>query len=71
MGQTTITTIMKKRIRVGGGSKKGRQHIVHEGKYRKQTMRTAKNKEKSWANHLLNHPHDLQAKQQIAKAKSL
>jgi len=71
VGQTTITTIIKKRVRISGGSKKGRQHAVHETKYRRQALRTAKNKGKAWVNHLANNPHDLQAKVQIHKAKSL
>ncbi len=67
MTETIIRTI-KKRHGIGG-SKKGRQHVVHQEKYRKQSYRTAENKEKARKKHLEKHPNDLMAKVKIKKLK--
>ena len=68
---TTEIRIAKKRMKVSGGSKKGRQHSVHERKYRMQMDRTSKNKEKARVNHLKTHPNDVKAKIDIKKARGL
>jgi hypothetical protein len=52
-----------------GSSKKGRQHSAHQEKYRKQSIRTNRNKEKAREKHLNKHPQDLQAKKQIEQAR--
>jgi len=62
-------TVRKQKVKVGGGSKKGRQHGTHERKYSRQFDRTAKNKENAWSRHLAKHPKDLQAREQIKKAR--
>jgi len=63
MGSTD--TVVKKRPSKSksGSSAKGRQagHHIATGKYIRQRARTAKNKEKRWKRHLINHPTDLQA----------
>ena len=70
MGSTNVaTTISKSKSKVGGSSKKGRQHVVHTRKYQKQKDRTSKNKEKAWSKHLAKHPKDMKAKEDIKKAK--
>ncbi len=65
----SIDTIVKKRPSrsKSGSSKKDRQwgHNRATGKYIRQRARTAKNKEKRWKKHLVNHPNDLQAIQYI------
>jgi len=64
MGSTN-TVIVKTRPSKSksGSSKKGRRmgHNRATGKYVRQRARTAKNKEKRWKKHLVNHPKDLQA----------
>jgi hypothetical protein len=52
---------------IGGKNAKGRQHVHHEGKYRKQVDRTRRNKEKAWKKHLANHPNDKVAKADIMR----
>lgn len=69
MGGTKEIKIITKKSRSLRGSKKGRQHTAHKGKYQKQFYRTAKNKENTWSKHLSNHPNDEQARTQIKKAK--
>jgi hypothetical protein len=55
----------KSKAKIGGASKKGRQHVAHQKKYSRQFDRTAKNKAKAWASHLAVHPNDLVAKERI------
>ena len=69
MGGTKEIKIITKKSRSLRGSKKGRQHTAHTGKYQKQFYRTAKNKENAWSKHLSNHPNDLQGKTQIKQAR--
>jgi hypothetical protein len=64
---TIIRSITQKKVKVGGASKKGRQHVAHARKYQRQTIRTAKNKEKSWKLHLRKHPNDEVAKENIQR----
>jgi len=66
---TAEIKIAKKRLRTGGGSKKGRQSAVHKSKYQKQAGRTQKNKSKAWERHLGKHPNDSKAKEDIKKAR--
>ena len=66
----TIERIIKKRHKTAG-STKDRQHSKHQGKYLRQFDKTAKNKEIAWGKHRTRHPNDLQAKEQIKKARSL
>jgi len=67
--QTVEKTITKSKSKVGGSSKKGRQHATHGRKYQRQFDRTAKNKERAWSKHLASHPNDLIAKGNIGKAR--
>lgn len=54
--------------RLPKGSHKGRQssHNLKTGKYSRQALRTAKNKDAARKRHLVNHPNDLQAKVNLA-----
>jgi len=63
--------ITKKRLKTGGGSKKGRQSVVHKNKYLRQYSKTEKNKIKAWERHLKAHPNDLKAREDIKKAGKL
>mgnify|MGYP001608226789 CR=1 FL=1 len=63
----TEIRIKTSKSKIGGASKKGRQHIVHQEKYRKQADRTSKNKIKAWTSHLRNHPKDVVAKENIKR----
>jgi hypothetical protein len=68
MGSTATTvTVSKSKSKVGGSSKKGRQHAVHIKKYLKQADRTSKNKNRAWKKHLSNHPKDLVAKKDLER----
>lgn len=62
--------IVRKKVKVGGGSKKGRRHSAHQVKYQKQKTRTARNKEIAWRKHLEKHPNDLAAQQNLKKKLS-
>ena len=53
--------------KVGGSSKKGRQHGAKGKKYMKQFDRTAKNKTKAWKKHLKKNPTDAKARINIEK----
>jgi len=53
--------------KVGGSSKKGRQHSTHGNKYLKQTDRTRRNKEKAWKKHLKKNPTDAKARINIER----
>ena len=53
--------------KVGGSSKKGRQHATQGGKYLKQTDRTRRNKEKAWKKHLKKNPTDAKARINIER----
>jgi hypothetical protein len=53
----------------GGKSKKTRQHVKNEGKYKVQAQRTAKNKERAWAKHIDRFPNDKKAIEEIKKAR--
>jgi len=55
--------------KIGGASKKGRQHVAHQRKCLRQWERTAKNKLKAWRKHLDKHPNDARAKENIGRAK--
>jgi hypothetical protein len=59
--------IMAGKSQIGGKSHKGRQHVAHERKYKKQADRTRRNKEKAWKKHLANHPKDGVAKAAIQR----
>ena len=63
-----IETIIKKRHKTAG-SKKGRQHVAHKGKYLRQFDRTARNKIKARKAHLKKHPNDLMARELIKNLK--
>jgi hypothetical protein len=63
------TVITKKRSKVGGGSKKDRQHYTHQTKYLKQMSRTAKNKSVAWIRHLAKYPEDLIAIENIKRCR--
>ena len=63
MTETIIKTITKRHK--SAGSKKGRQHVAHQGKYKRQFDRTARNKTKARKEHLEKHPNDLIAKKPI------
>lgn len=69
---TKVILLPKSRSKqkVGGSSKKGRQHVVHQKKCQKQFYATAQNKEKAWTRHLKNHPNDAKAKEFIPKARA-
>ena len=56
-------------VKMGGSSKKGRQHTAHGRKYLKQMDRTQKNKEKAWKKHLKTHPNDVVARKNIEKVR--
>lgn len=62
--------IPTKKAKSGKASKKDRQwsHNRATGRYTRQRLRTARNKARSRAKHLANHPNDLQA---IADLKRL
>ena len=64
----TIERTIKKRHK-SAGSKKGRQHVAHQGKYQKQFDRTARNKAKARKEHLRKHPNDLMARELIKDLK--
>ena len=64
----TIEKTIKKRHK-SAGSKKGRQHVVHQGKYLRQFDRTARNKAKARGKHLEKHPKDLVARELIKKLR--
>ena len=49
---------------------KARRHHQNQGKYLKQRIRTAKNKERDWNKHLAKHPNDSQAKDIIKKLRA-
>ena len=53
----------RKKVKIGGGSKKGRQmaHNQASGRYVRQRTRTERNKARARQKHLENHPNDLQA----------
>jgi hypothetical protein len=59
--KTRTITISKSKAKVGGSSKKGRQHAAHTRKYMRQKDRTAINKNKAWKRHLKKHPNDVVA----------
>ena len=63
-----IERIVKKRPKLAG-SKKGRQHTIHQSKYLRQFDRTAKNKANARKRHLKNHPNDLKARELIKDLK--
>ena len=65
--QTKIIKVSKSKAKVGGSSKKGRQHVAHARKYLKQMDRTASNKNKAWKLHLKNHPNDVVAQKNIER----
>ncbi len=67
MGSKSTKIIVRSTVKIGGSSKKGRQHAAHVGKYRRQADRTAKNKNKAWKAHLKLHPNDLVAKTNIER----
>lgn len=54
---------IKIQTRLPKGSHKGRQmaHNLHTGKYARQALRTAANKDAARKKHLVEHPNDLQA----------
>jgi len=56
--ETKTVTIGKKKQKIGGASKKDRQHVHHAHKCLRQFDRTSKNKDKAWKAHLANHPND-------------
>ena len=56
--QTKVISVSKSKAKVGGSSKKGRQHVVHQRKCLRQFERTSKNKRGAWKLHLKNHPND-------------
>ena len=64
----TIERTIKKRHK-SAGSKKGRQHVAHQGKYLRQFDRTAKNKVVARKKHLKKHPNDVMARELIKELK--
>ena len=56
--EKTKVVIGKKKQKIGGSSKKDRQHAHHVQKCLRQFDRTSKNKNRSWKAHLANHPND-------------
>lgn len=60
---------MTGQAKVGGSSKKGRQHGANSKKYLKQFDRTSKNKNNSWKKHLKKNPTDLVARKNIERLR--
>jgi hypothetical protein len=65
--QITRVVVSKSKSKIGGASKKGRQHQAHLKKYLKQADRTSKNKNRAWKRHLKEHPNDIVAKKDIER----
>jgi len=56
--------------RTSGKNSKDRQHYHHAEKYRRQLIRTRKNKERAWTRHLAKHPLDVKAKENIKRVRA-